>query len=263
MEKKVKLEKGALVEAAARVRDVQDFYRQGLFAAREAPEGISSGRRAAEVASLKNIFLGEPDRLAALYEQEEAEEIAVGDLSDSSVKEALYLAISAITLYTRAAIDGGLPENIAYTMSDSYIRKADACGDSRQIIGLMQSASVDFASAVREWGLGNAGPVTRAVRAYVDSHLHEKIAMADLEKATGRAKNYISDVFAAETGMRPSVYIRLHRLYQAAYELKYTEKPVAEIAATLAFPSHSAFCTAFKKAFGCTPLNFRRRQDMV
>lgn len=262
MEKRVKLDKGALREGAERARDVRDFYRKGLFAAREAPETISSGRRAAEIATLYRIFLGEADQVAALYEGEEGEEITIGDLSDNSVKEALYLAISGITLYTRAAIDGGLPENIAYTMSDSYIRKADGLGDPRQIIGLMQSASVDFAAAVREWGLGNAGPVTRAVRAYVDSHMHEKITMDDLAKATGRAKNYVSDIFAAETGLRPSVYIRLHRLYQAAYELKYTDKPVAEIAATFAFPSHSAFSGAFRETFGCTPLSFRRRPDM-
>ena len=45
-----------------------------------------------------------------------------GTLSKNPLRQAQILMISFITQITRAAMDAGVPENLAYAMSDSYIQ---------------------------------------------------------------------------------------------------------------------------------------------
>lgn len=55
-------------------------------------------------------------------------------------------------------------------------------------------------------------------------------------------------------------YIQLMRLKRASYQLVYQrEKRVTDIAMNAGFESHEAFSRAFKKVFGQTPSQFRRR----
>lgn len=53
--------------------------------------------------------------------------------------------IAGITLFTRAAIDGGVPEETAYSLSDGYIQTVEECTNSVSIEKLSQRAAARFA----------------------------------------------------------------------------------------------------------------------
>jgi len=58
-------------------------------------------------------------------------------------------------------------------------------------------------------------------------------------------------------GTTPYQYLIRIRLQQAAQQLKHTDDPVQEIAWQCGFENASAFCRAFRSAYGVQPLGFR------
>ena len=53
--------------------------------------------------------------------------------------------IAGITLFTRAAIEGGVPEETAYALSDGYIQTVEECTSKSSIEKLLQKAALRFA----------------------------------------------------------------------------------------------------------------------
>ena len=187
-------------------------------------------------------------------------DIIVGYLSDSPLRQARYLFVSAITIYTRAAMDGGVPEEIAYNISDSYIQAADQLTDPDEITLLTLHAMKEFTQAVADCIYRDCSPVIRSCCAYIQAHLHEVISLQNLSDTYHRSRNYVSDLFEQELGQRPMQYIRTQKLQAACDLLETTDLPVADIATTLAFPSHSSFSGYFAAQYGMAPLTWRRRK---
>jgi AraC-like DNA-binding protein len=65
--------------------------------------------------------------------------------------------------------------------------------------------------------------------------------------------------FKATFNTTPHQYLRTIRLERAAAQLKTTNEPVHSIALDNGFENFSAFCRAFRKEFGITPLMIRRK----
>ena len=59
-----------------------------------------------------------------------------GSLSDDPVRNYLYLFVASITLACRFCIEGGMPAETAYNLSDLYIRQADKCRTVQEIFDL-------------------------------------------------------------------------------------------------------------------------------
>ncbi len=184
---------------------------------------------------------------------------SVGDVSESPILFAKYLLIANVTLATRAAIDGGLPEDVAYAMSDGYLRYMDKINDIEKINLLSSKALRDFTYAVHDYAYKNCGPLTKNCCEYIQRHLHDNITMETLAEVCHRSPNYISDVFAKELGIRPMQFIRNRKLEYARAILDTTELSVSAISDLLAFPSTSSFISYFKKKYGATPLKYKSR----
>ena len=59
--------------------------------------------------------------------------------------------------------------------------------------------------------------VTEQIKAYVKTHLHDRITASDIAKAVGYSQYHMARLFKAETGLSPFDYIRGQRLIQSAY----------------------------------------------
>jgi hypothetical protein len=80
--------------------------------------------------------------------------------------------IAGITLFTRAAIEGGVPEETAYSLSDGYIQTVEECMDRESIEKLSRKAAERFAREVKKYGNPHySSAIDRAVR-YIHLHLH-------------------------------------------------------------------------------------------
>ena len=57
-----------------------------------------------------------------------------GTLSENPLRQEQIMFIAFITQITRAAIDGGVSENLAFAMSDSYIQTSEKCVDIKPLV---------------------------------------------------------------------------------------------------------------------------------
>jgi AraC family transcriptional regulator len=69
---------------------------------------------------------------------------------------------------------------------------------------------------------------------------------------------HLARVFRRCLGVTPGDYLRGRRLAHARALLRETRRPILDIAVACGFVDQSHFTSAFKRAFGVTPRDFRR-----
>lgn len=240
---------------------IKRSYLEHTYDAMELADDTGNSRREAEKQVLGYISMGNVNLAKELVRSVEnsSEVIPVGNLSDDPVHQARYVIVSALTLFTREAIDAGLPEHLAYNISDSYIREIDRIKNTEEIYAMFFQSFIDFTQAVNDWRVRAARPEIRVCCEYISAHLHEKVTIEDLSRVSNLSPTYISDVFQKELGIRPKQYILREKMNYAAYILRTTDAPIAEVSSLLAFSGHSAFTVQFEKEYGLKPSVYRRR----
>ena len=73
-----------------------------------------------------------------------------GVLSDDPVRNTIYHLVVAGALIARFCVEAGMEQDVAYTLTDIYIRKADKCRSSAQVIDLLEEMQLDFAERMRD-----------------------------------------------------------------------------------------------------------------
>lgn len=218
----------------------------------------AANRRTSEKAFFYYISTGDIVRVGELIRGDATQDQQVGDISENALFQEMSMFISAITLFTRAALDGGLPETIAYNLSDAYIHAVLELKDPSKITKFIFAAFYDFTYEVHCYKYRDCSPVVKKCCEYINRHLHDEISLDTLSELTGRSNNYISDSFFRDLQVRPTVYIRKLKLDYARHVLETADLSVAAISDLLAFPSTSSFIAYFKEEYGLTPLQFKR-----
>lgn len=187
--------------------------------------------------------------------------IKIGEMSKSPLQQARYFIVASVTLFCRTAIDNGLPENLAFRISDSYLRSLDEIEDIDTIHFLFISAFREYCQIMQDWRLQQCRPEVKKCCEHILQHIHEKILLKDLARVCGLSPNHISDLFLQQTGFRPIEYIRAQKLNYARYILDSYSPPISLLSNLLAFPSPSAFTRQFREQYGVTPGQYLRRKQ--
>ncbi|EXX86766.1 AraC family transcriptional regulator [Paenibacillus darwinianus] len=186
----------------------------------------------------------------------------LGTLSKRShLRNRKNLAISAITLATRAAIDGGLLWEVAYTLSDLHIQHIEELKDISQVERALIEAFADFADRVRQNKERKGSGTVALCRNIIFNRLYEDITLEHLAAVTGLNASYLSQLFKKEVGTPVSEYIQRERIEEAKKLLELTDMPLADIGARLQFNDQSYFTKVFKKHAGMTPKQFRSSRN--
>lgn len=184
-----------------------------------------------------------------------------GSLSKNPVRNQIYHLVVNSALLARACVKEGLSHEIAFTLSDIYIRKADTCKTPYEVMDLNDEMVMDFTKRMQEIHTQDSGSFTiRKTTDYICSHLHEKITTALLAEKIGLNRSYLSTLFKKETGMSIQNYILKKRMETAKNMLASTDFDYADIAFSLGFSSQSYFCQCFKEYYHCTPGDYRKNQ---
>lgn len=94
--------------------------------------------------------------------------------------------------------------------------------------------------------------------AYIEAHLADPVGLEEVARETGYSYAYMTRLFAAVLGEPAGRYIHRRRLYTACEQLLYTRRRVTDVALDCGFASPEAFSRAFKTAFGCSPVDYRK-----
>jgi AraC family transcriptional regulator len=98
----------------------------------------------------------------------------------------------------------------------------------------------------------------RRVLEYVEEHLADAIAVADLANAASLSIFYFTRAFSAAVGMPPHRYVSQRRLEWAKTMIAAGDTSIAEMAFMCGFSSQSSFTRAFRRVTGLTPVMYRR-----
>jgi AraC family transcriptional regulator len=99
----------------------------------------------------------------------------------------------------------------------------------------------------------------RIVLAYIEEHFNEPIPLTTLAQlARLSSPHYFCRLFKQSLGMPPHRYQTDRRMEQAKLLLARHAVSVTDIGLTVGFGGSNAFATAFRKATGFTPTDYRR-----
>ncbi len=182
--------------------------------------------------------------------------IFMGKMSDDELMQHKYMAVSAITLATRYAIQGGLSESRAYDFSDRVIKAIDKLTDKNEVFMCLGIEIIRLTGDVRKnKKQPEFSPHIRNCMRYINENLCEKITVASAAEYCGISADYLSQIFKKEIGENLSSYILKQKLEMAKI-LLLNEKTNKEICDEIGFSSQSYFITAFKKHYNLTPSAF-------
>ena len=184
----------------------------------------------------------------------------VGTLARNPLRHSKNIAITLIALSSRSAIAGGIPSEIAYSLSDAYVLQIEDLLHVDEVITLARQAEVHYATLVRDHIQGvQKNPLVTRCKEEVAKRPHQKISVAQLAEELGVTRNYLSQLFIKEEGISLLDYITQEKIYSSLPVLRYTKETFGEIAYQLGFSSQSHFGQAFKKVMGITPKQYRDR----
>ncbi len=182
-----------------------------------------------------------------------------GNLSDGNeLRQEKNIFIVITTLATRAAIEGGLNSEIAYSVSDMYIQQAEALKSIRKIQDLSLQMLLDFTGRVNQHNGNKSYSVTICKACeYISAHIYDDINLSDLACYLQVSNGHLSRLFNNETEKSIVDYIKEVRINEAKFLLKYSNYSIAEISAKLQFSTQSYFSNVFKEITGLTPKQFK------
>ena len=225
-----------------------------LFQRREnLQQHASYARERMQHDAIKN---GQVEQIRLLLQQKP--DGTAGILSKNQLRNSKNMFISGITLFTRAAIDGGVPEETAYSLSDGYIQTVEECTDRESIERLSRNAAECFAQEVNKYGTSHYSHLIEKTVRYIHLHLHTSITLEEVSESVGISPCYLSRLFRKETGMSIVDYIQKIRIGAACNMLSYSEYTISEISEYLCFSNQSYFIRIFKKFMGITPAKYRK-----
>ncbi len=182
--------------------------------------------------------------------------IVMGKMSDNELMQHKYMAVSAITLATRYAIQGGLNETKAYEFSDRVIKTIDSLTDKNEIFMCLGIEIIKLTQDVKKnKKQPEFSPHIRNCIKYINENLCEKISVSSVAEHCGISADYLSQIFKREIGENLSAYILRQKL-EKAKNLLMNGKTQKEICDEIGFSSKSYFVTVFRRIYNMTPSDY-------
>lgn len=186
----------------------------------------------------------------------------IGVTSNNAIRQLKNNIIINTTVCTRAAIDGGLEYDTAYELSDHFIQLTEQTDNPDILYELLSKIAYTFAEKVSQAQTPTSadGRLQKAIL-YIKQNTNQHITVGDVARYVGFSKSYFSTYFKENLGFSVSDFILRCKLEEGRRLLQFTNKPISTISTFLCFSSQSHFQTAFKKQFGMTPNEYRRKRS--
>lgn len=97
----------------------------------------------------------------------------------------------------------------------------------------------------------------------IKNYNDEALTLCVLSRRLGYSEFYTTRKFKEISGMQFRDYLRQRKLAFALKEVRDSDKSILDIALNYGFSSHEAFTRAFKRAYGVTPSDYRKKPKPV
>lgn len=185
-----------------------------------------------------------------------------GVVANDQLRQRKNLFIVTVTLASRAAVQGGMQVDDAFTLSDSYIQQCELLSSPDRITNLQYRMLLDYTERVERLRRGQApSKLALDVANYVQHHISDAVSAEDIACALYISRPYLSKKFKEETGESLTNYIRKEKTEEAKRLLRYSDKSLTAIGSYLGFSSPSHFSRVFRKYAGSSPREYREKYE--
>lgn len=185
-----------------------------------------------------------------------------GIVAGEPLRQRKNLFIVTVTLASRAAIQGGMQVDDAFTLSDSYIQQCELLSAPDRITNLQYRMLLDYAERVERLRRGKTpSKLAVDVANYVQHHLSDAIKTESIAGALYMSRPYLSKRFKEDTGENIADFIMKEKTEEAKRLLRYSDKTLTAIGSYLGFSSASHFSRVFKTYVGITPREYREKHQ--
>ena len=173
----------------------------------------------------------------------------------------LHARVSTIvfcTIVCRAAMDGGLSPEEAYSLGDAYIQSALDAHSIEETSTVCISMYDDFVRRVhsKRQNPYYSEPIQRCCD-YIEMNIDRNIHAQELADMVGYSVTYFTRRFREETGFGISDFVKAARIERAKILLKDSEYSVQEVSDKLGFTTRNYFTRCFRELTGMTPMEYR------
>lgn len=182
----------------------------------------------------------------------------LGQLSTTPIRNLQYHLVVSIALITRFCIEGGLDQEVAYTLSDLFIQKVDKCMVEQEISDLHQTMVIEYTKRMSELTKSsvNSKPIDLCLD-YISKHYHDPLTLKEIADYVGLNATYLSSLFKKEMGFTLTHYIQEKKIEAIMNMLKFSDYSYSDISNYFSFSSHSHFIYTYRKHTGMTPKQYR------
>lgn len=209
-----------------------------------------------EMREMNSIREGNVEKLKMTLSEIVEGEYAV--LSKDPLRSMKNLEIVALAIVARAAIDGGMNPEDAFSINDSYILRVDAASTIEQIGALDYQAKVEYATLVhslKEHRKDNT--LVEEAKRVIFRDMHKKIVISDVAGEIHITPEYLSALFKRMEGITVNDYIMREKVRLSENLLMYSTYSMREISYYFGFCSQSHYGKVFKKWKDMTPGQYR------
>lgn len=197
------------------------------------------------------------DDVAALNTLKEINNLEKANLSNNPLTSLKYSLVASCTIFTRAAIEGGLDSEIAFTTSDFFIHKIDNCNTVVSAQELESEMLIHFINMLRSKKDYIYSPLVNKTISFIKKNLDSKLSLDEISEHCNLHPNYISAIFSKEVGITITDFIQKERVEVIKTLLTESNISLKELSYIFNFNSQAHFSAFFKKKMGITPLKYR------
>ncbi|WP_206514602.1 AraC family transcriptional regulator [Brevibacillus marinus] len=112
---------------------------------------------------------------------------------------------------------------------------------------------------VRNQGNDEEQALFEHISEYIQEHYMDALTVRALAELNNLNENRLFYLFKKYAGMGPGKFLMAYRLNRAKECLLASDAPIGEVASSVGYPDALYFSRIFKKQFGLSPSEFRRR----
>jgi len=185
-----------------------------------------------------------------------------GVLAPDDLRSKKNITVAATTLFTRAAIRGGMFAEDAYNLSDECIKKTEAIRNITNIYEYTRTIGERFVKNVAQIKRQNIPSIIYRAQEYIYDNLSTVEDVSEIAQNVGCSKSYLMHLFKDTTGISVVEFLTAQKILSAKQLLLFTQLPISEIATSMGYKNQSQLSRTFKKMTGISPLSFRKNQHI-
>lgn len=243
----------------ARAACMQHFFEPGqtvfVSGPKQVPDPFSTMRLDVSIKGLDSCLCGGNVEQACSLMEERLLSLCIPGAYPSKIKE--------VIMYTFIFLLGNLTYPLSQKEKDEILLRTGKtvleCGCMRDMLAEVRSTLQLIAKAIEESRKNQYEEVFEEVLRYLGTHYDQELSLTDVAERFHYHPSYFSMLFKQNVGSTFSDYLSDVRMREAARLLKESSLYAAKIGQRVGYPVAAYFTKAFKKQFGMSPDQYRKR----